>query len=111
MTIVITVKWIVIMPAPVHRLDRDRAGDISAEHGHEIELPFGLYASLLREIGPQAPFGQRLHLGVIRDSGCLIDASQDEAPKQRNATGSGSNRTLQPEKRTAFPRASPIPRR
>ena len=60
MMIVIMVKLIVIVTARVHRLDRDRAGNISAEHGHEIELPFGLHARLLCEIGPQVSFGQQV---------------------------------------------------
>ena len=58
--IALTMSRIAIVTARVHRPECDRAGNISAEYGHEIELPFGLDARLFGQVVPQVSFRQQV---------------------------------------------------
>jgi hypothetical protein len=70
--LIITVELLVTVCALVHRLDCDRARDISTEHGHELEFSFGLYACLLRQISPQMSFWQEAQRRAVRISDVVL---------------------------------------
>lgn len=54
------VIMVMLALAAVHRLDGDRAGQVGAEHRHQVEFPILFHAGFLGEIVAQVPFGQQI---------------------------------------------------